>query len=251
LRLRKTRLTWYDALAKSLETLEPEIGAAMLDVNRIRAVCFDVDGTLNDTDDLAVEKLARTLNRLRFLLPGRDAPRVARRLVMWVEAPGNAVIGVPDWLGIDDNLAFLFDWLNRNNANQIQRFRLMEGVPELLEALHGRYHLAIVSARDEGSTRQFLRAFDLEKYFVCVAGALTVEHTKPYPDPIFWAAQQMGVPASNCLMIGDTTVDIRAGKAAGAQTAGVLCGFGERAELVQKGADVILDTTAQLLDVLK
>jgi phosphoglycolate phosphatase-like HAD superfamily hydrolase len=53
----------------------------------------------------------------------------------------------------------------------------------------------------------------------------------------------MGVFPAQCLMIGDTTVDIRAGKAAGAQTVGVLCGFGEEAELRRWGADLILPTT--------
>jgi phosphoglycolate phosphatase len=52
-------------------------------------------------------------------------------------------------------------------------------------------------------------------------------------------------------MIGDTTVDIRAGKSAGAQTVGVLCGFGEEAELKSWGADLVLESTAQLADVLQ
>jgi phosphoglycolate phosphatase-like HAD superfamily hydrolase len=51
-------------------------------------------------------------------------------------------------------------------------------------------------------------------------------------------------------MIGDTTVDIRAGKAARAQTIGVLCGFGEERELRRYGADVILPSTAELDEFL-
>ena len=51
-------------------------------------------------------------------------------------------------------------------------------------------------------------------------------------------------------MIGDTTVDIRAGKSAGAQTVGVLCGFGEKEELLRMGADHILKNTADLKDIL-
>jgi phosphoglycolate phosphatase len=61
----------------------------------------------------------------------------------------------------------------------------------------------------------------------------------------------MNVAPQNCLMIGDTTVDIRAGKSAGTQTAGVLCGFGEEPELQQMGADVILKDTTKLLEILK
>jgi phosphoglycolate phosphatase len=56
----------------------------------------------------------------------------------------------------------------------------------------------------------------------------------------------MGVRPEECLMIGDTTVDMRAGKAAGAQTVGVLCGFGEEEELRRLGADLILKSTADL-----
>lgn len=51
-------------------------------------------------------------------------------------------------------------------------------------------------------------------------------------------------------MVGDTTVDIRAGRAAGAQTVGVLSGFGERQELEEAGADVILERALDLADLL-
>jgi phosphoglycolate phosphatase len=59
----------------------------------------------------------------------------------------------------------------------------------------------------------------------------------------------MGVKPEECLMIGDTTVDIRAGKAAGAQALGVLCGFGEEPELRQLGADLILNSTSDLTEL--
>jgi phosphoglycolate phosphatase-like HAD superfamily hydrolase len=113
-----------------------------------------------------------------------------------------------------------------------------------------RYPLAIVSARGQEGTYAFLEQFQLTCFFHTVATALTCRHTKPFPDPILWAAAQMGVSPENCLMVGDTTVDIRAGKAAGAQTVGVLCGFGQEAELRRAGADLILPHTAVLLDVL-
>ncbi len=51
-------------------------------------------------------------------------------------------------------------------------------------------------------------------------------------------------------MIGDTTVDVRAAKAAGAQVISVLCGFGEKDELMRLGTDMILPTTANLEQVL-
>jgi HAD superfamily hydrolase (TIGR01509 family) len=110
--------------------------------------------------------------------------------------------------------------------------------------------MAVVSARDHRGTLAFMDAFDLTRYFKCIATAQTTPYTKPRPDPILWAAEQMGVSPEACLMVGDTTVDMRAGKAAGAQTVGVLCGFGEEDELVKTGADTILPSTSDLPTLL-
>jgi phosphoglycolate phosphatase-like HAD superfamily hydrolase len=110
--------------------------------------------------------------------------------------------------------------------------------------------MSVVSARGGKSTQIFLDQFKLTPFFQAIATAHTCEYTKPFPDPIIWTAEQMGVSPTECLMIGDTTVDIRAAKAAGAQSVGVLCGFGQEAELRNAGADLILDNTAQLPDVL-
>ncbi len=64
--------------------------------------------------------------------------------------------------------------------------------------------------------------------------------------PVIYAAEALGLEPEQCLMIGDTIVDIKAGKLAGAQTVAVLCGFGQRQELERVGANVILDSTAEL-----
>ncbi|MCX6066708.1 MAG: HAD family hydrolase [Chloroflexi bacterium] len=221
-----------------------------LDLTRIQALCFDVDGTLNDTDDQFAEQAEPYFKAIRWLLPARDYKRAARRFVMWAEAPGNALIGLPDSLGIDDELAKIVNWVSQKRKSRIKHFRPIVGVIEMLAAFGEKYPMAVVSARDENSTRIFLRQAGIEQHFVCLAGALTCAHTKPYPDPILWAAAQMGVKAENCLMIGDTTVDMIAGKAAGAQTVGVLCGFGERNELLRKGADLILESTPELTGIL-
>jgi phosphoglycolate phosphatase-like HAD superfamily hydrolase len=221
-----------------------------IDLSRIQALCFDVDGTLNDTDDQFVEQAEPFFKSIRFMLPQQDYRRAARRFVMWSEAPGNALIGLPDLLGIDDELAKFVSWVSQKRKSHIRNFRAVPGVPEMLAALDGKFPMAIVSARDEDSTREFLCQAGIEKYFSCVAGSLTCAHTKPYPDPIFWAAEKMGVKAKNCLMIGDTTIDMRAGKSAGSQTVGVLCGFGERPELERLGANLILDSTPELVSVL-
>lgn len=218
-----------------------------LNLERIQALCFDVDGTLSDTDDLYVSRFEPFFR----LLPVTDSRAAARRFVMWAEAPGNLLMGLPDSLGLDDELLGLWEWLNRRRPRPMKHFMLVPGVDKLLKKLHKRYPLAVVSARDENSTLAFLDAFDLTGYFEVIVTALSAEHTKPYPDPVLHAARAMGVKPKHCLMIGDTTVDIRAGRNAGAQTVGVLCGFGEEEELSRAGADVILETTTDLGRLLK
>lgn len=217
-----------------------------LDTARIKALCFDVDGTLSDTDDVYTQKVLRFFPRFLF----KDPQHAARRFVMWAEAPGNALLGLTETIGMDDEIVALIDWLSRHQKRSSKTFWLIPGVDGMLKQLKGRYPMSVVSARDEKGTMRFLEQFDLVQYFDAVITGQSAPHTKPYPDPILLAAQRMGVNAGECLMVGDTTVDMRAGKSAGAQTAGVLCGFGEEPELRKKGADTILKTTSELANLL-
>lgn len=218
-----------------------------LEISRIKALCFDVDGTLSDTDNLYAGKVLTFLPRFLFKTP----ENTARRFVMWAEAPGNALLGLADRLGLDDELIAAVHWLSLRLKHSNKKYMLIPGVDELLSRLHGHYPMAVVSARDEGSTMAFLEQFDLVKYFDVIVTGLSAPYTKPYPDPVLLAAKKMNVLPEDCLMIGDTTVDIRAGRSAGAQTVGVLCGFGEEYELKQMGAHMILEDTTKLLTLLE
>jgi HAD superfamily hydrolase (TIGR01549 family) len=218
---------------------------------KILAICFDMDGTLSDSDDVMVARFSRLLTPFDFLFPGRQTARIARRLVMAIEAPANFLMGVPDIFGLDEPLAWVIDLIYRKVGQMPKNsFLLVPGVKEMLAELSSRYPLAVISARDARTTNAFLEQFGLLPYFRCIATAQTCKHTKPFPDPILWAAREMEVSPESCLIVGDTTVDMRAGRAAGAQKLGVLCGFGERHELQKAGADMILTTTSELVQVL-
>ena len=218
-----------------------------LDLKRVKAICFDVDGTLSDTDDQFVRRLVRILSPLGFLLGEKNAQRIARKLVMLTEGPGNWIYSLADRIGWDGKIVALGDKLYELGigANG-QPFLLISGVREMLAALYNHYPLSIVSARGQKSTGRFLLQFELVQYFSAVATGQTCLHTKPYPEPIEWVAERMGVTPASCLMIGDTPIDILTGKKAGAQTVGVLCGFGEERELIRAGADLILKNTTDL-----
>lgn len=223
----------------------------MLDLSRIRALLFDLDGTLADTDDATIASVARLIRPFHFLFPGRDPTRFLRWGLMTTETPLNWLMTVPDQLNLDQPLAAFTDMLYRLRGQGTPRhFLLVEGTKPMLESLAGHYPLALVTSRGWRNAAGFLEQFELRPYFKVVVSALTAPRIKPHPAPVLHAAKQLGVPVENCAMIGDTTVDIHAGRRAGAQTVGVLSGFGEREELERAGANLILNKAAELAEVL-
>ncbi|MHC1740294.1 MAG: HAD family hydrolase [Anaerolineaceae bacterium] len=221
------------------------------DPSKVRAICFDVDGTLSDTDDKWVAQIEDRLRLVKKILPKADLRRFVRWLIMVTETPLNALYHLLDAWSLDDNIARIYERTIRRQKQIPHTFWLMAEARETLDIMAGRFPLSVVSARDEITTKEFIDQFSLGVYFRCMATSQTCEHTKPYPHPVLWAAEQMGFPPEACVMIGDTTVDILAGKRAGAQTIGVLCGFGTERELRKAGADLILKELRDLQDYLR
>lgn len=222
-----------------------------LEISRIKALCFDVDGTIRDTDDHMVRQLAGWLQPFRLLFQNQDTTHFSRRVIMAAEDPGTFLYRIPDRLGIDDWLASVGDVFHRYGfGTRAKEYLLIPSAAEVLNKLAATYPMAIVSARGRRGTMDFLNTFDIASMFTCIATAQTCQHTKPSPDQIYWAAEKMGIEPQACLMIGDTKVDIQAGIAAGAQTVGVLSGFGEEGELHKIGADTLLPSIAFLPNVL-
>lgn len=209
------------------------------------AILFDMDGTLIETDDANVTRWARRLGRV-MRSPER-AEAIARCLAMAFESPGNSAFTALDFLGLDTPVLRLLIALN-GGAGLPHNIPPIAGVEDVVRRLARRYKLAVVSTRTVQESGYYLDALGVRECFDAVAGRDTTWRIKPHPQPVKWAARQLGVDPTRCLMVGDTAVDMRAGVRAGAWTCGVLCGFGGRAELERAGADMILDHTALLGD---
>ena len=216
--------------------------------HQLQAILFDLDGTLIDTDDEAVAHLSR---RLRPFL-GQRALQTARWLTMKAETPGNALITLLDILRLDEPLMGLTDKLRRRRGvYPAPEFALIPGVAELLLGLNGRYRVGLVTTRSRFHIERFLEQFPAETAVVGAAcGLQDTRRLKPHPAPVQLAAKRLGAPVENCLMVGDTAVDVKSARRAGAWSIGVLCGFGEREEMARAGAHLILDSTADLLNHL-
>jgi len=234
-----------------------------LDLPRIRALCFDVDGTIADTDDHLVAQLAGLIDAIPGV-SGRRAERLSRQVVMGLETPVHGAYALLDQLGLDTPLSRLrmrlkamkqrqADPGHTRNLEAIDEVPhdMVAGVQEMLHKLAQRYPMVTISTGTAPRVERFLAHYGVRELFTAVIGAQTTRRMKPHPEPLLYAAQKMGVDPAQCLMIGDTTVDMRTGVAAGAQTVGVLCGFGTERELRAARADLILRTTSDLLAVLR
>jgi HAD superfamily hydrolase (TIGR01509 family) len=216
---------------------------SVLPFAQIQAWLFDLDGTLMDTDDQAVERLA---HRLRRLGP-RRAGRLARRLIMMSETPMNRAVALFDSIGLD---AVLFGVRRLLNRHAQPTFRVIEGVIPLLDHLAQHARLAVVSTRSREAAWTFLEQHDLVDHFQLVVTQESTKRLKPHPQPVRFAAAQLGLTPEACAMVGDTPVDVLSARRAGAWAVGVLCGFGEEDELRRAGAHRVLPSTADLLPLI-
>ncbi|HNS03254.1 MAG TPA: HAD family hydrolase [Anaerolineae bacterium] len=218
---------------------------ATLRGRQVTAVLFDLDGTLVETDDETTARLARRLAPFGPFLPGRDVQRAARRLAGWLNERFNGGLALLDGLWLDELAQRLARRWGLIHANSAHRPLIpVAGTVELAQSLYGHYLLGIVSTRSEAELRVYLAQHGLAGIFAVLVGADSTARIKPHPQPILYAAGRLGVHPRHVVMVGDTAADVQAAKAAGALAVGVLCGFGDRADL--RRADLVLPSTADL-----
>jgi phosphoglycolate phosphatase len=149
-----------------------------------------------------------------------------------------------DWLHLDQPL---FKLKRRLGGREPTPFALIPGVSEMVAAVGERYQIGLVTTRSRSDIDRFLEEKpDIGRLVRVSCGADDTRRLKPHPAPVRRAAAALGLPPERCLMVGDTTVDVRSARRAGAWSIGVLCGFGGRAELERAGAHVVLGSTAML-----
>jgi len=228
---------------------EPTTSAVILPIGELKredvhAVLFDLDGTLIDSDDSAIRDWTQKLKPVAWLFRNRDPERFLRHLVMNGEGLVNGSLLLLDKLGLDPLVFAFSDFLRRSWRGRGRNFLPVPGALEMLESLRGKYRLGVVTTRRRKDAQAFLSQIGSADLFEVVIAREDVRRLKPHPEPILKAAQALNLPPEQCLMVGDTSPDVRSAKRAGAQAAGVLCGLGTLDDL--KSADLILASTADL-----
>jgi len=209
----------------------------------IVAVVFDLDGTLVDSfADIA----SATYAGLAMV----DAPpRSAAEVRALVGAPLDTIFRTlasddPEVIrrAADAYRAHYFEHCVDNS-------RLFPGVVEGLAALRPR-RLAIATTKKTVQARRVASLIGLAGLIDHVQGSDGIPH-KPDPTVVRQALAGLDAPAARAIMVGDTLMDIGAGKAAGcAATVGVSYGVATREELLAAGADLVIDRLDELVSWL-
>ena len=110
--------------------------------------------------------------------------------------------------------------------------------------------MAILSNKPHFATCGVITSLFGEGYFDCVYGQREDVPIKPDPTAVLGIMQELNATPEQCLYIGDTGTDMKTGKNAKLCTVGVTWGFRGKDELIQNGADMIIDTPCQLLDCI-
>lgn len=209
---------------------------------QINTLLFDLDGTLIDTNELIISSFLHTLD---IFQPGR----YEREDVLPFLGPTLS----ETFMEIDPNNA-------ENMIKEYRKFNLEQhdllvkefnGVFETIRTLsENNYKLAIVSTKVGATVLKGLALTNLDQFFDVIISLDEVEHAKPNPEPLEKAMKALNSKPEETMMIGDNYHDILGGKNAGTYTCGVSWSVKGRSYLEQYEPDYMLETMADLLDIV-
>ncbi|HTD80881.1 MAG TPA: HAD-IA family hydrolase [Thermoplasmata archaeon] len=188
------------------------------------ALLLDIDGTLVDTFDLILEAMNVAIAeagveplRAEDLRPLIGMPVEVQMKLL------RDMVG-PDVQRIADRYYEVFHgFVDRG-------LRLYPGVKETLERVKD-HPIATMSTRRREEARHMLRVTGIDRYFRAIVGGDEVARPKPSPDLPLHAAKALRVPPSRAAVVGDSPVDVQAGRAAGTWTIAATYGYGDLREL--------------------
>jgi phosphoglycolate phosphatase len=204
-------------------------------------VIFDLDGTLVDSLDDIAGALGRAMTDAGLPAPGRDAVRGwigggARNLVAQALSPDGAD-------RVDEVLA---GFRRHYDAAPVAHTRLFDGIAGALDHLAGRVTLAILSNKPHELTVAIAHALLGRWPFAAVVGARAGVAHKPDPASALALSRALDIAPADCAFVGDAGTDVATARAAGMRPIGVTWGFRPRSELIDAGADAIVDDPAEL-----
>jgi phosphoglycolate phosphatase len=221
------------------------VSTAPLDpVSGLRAVLFDLDGTLADSEPLIAQAVSESCAVFGYAVePGQIVERIGPPMPVMLQSL------LP--LAVDEAQAIYDDYQVRYNRSFVPRTQPLPGAVDLLDALRDRdAALAIVTNKNEVGGTILVDALGWTDRFSVVVGMNTTPHAKPAADPALHALRALGVSAAEAAFVGDSEADMGCAAAAGIRAAIGIASLREREALQAAGATHIvedLDAVATLL----
>jgi len=214
----------------------------------IRAVLFDLDGTLVDS----APDLGSAADRMRLARGMPSLPLEDYRPHAGSGARG--ILGVAFGVSPEHSEyeTLREEFYCRYEACLTEQTRAFSGVAELLEALLLRgLSWGVVTNKAQRFSMPLTRAMPLFASAATIVSGDTTPHTKPHPAPLLEAARRLNLPPTDCIYVGDDARDILAGHAAGMLTVAARYGYlGPGADVARWGADAEVNSPLEVLKLL-
>lgn len=214
----------------------------------IKAVLFDMDGLMVDTESLSTEAFINSAKAQGYNMTKEETLKVlgftkANIYQFWIDYfQGTNVDGKKL---VDDHYEYIENVLYTVGPEK------MPYVEELLKYLReNNYKIAVASSSDTADIKNNLEKTKLEKYIDEIASGAEVENGKPAPDVFLLAAKRLGVDPKDCLILEDSKAGIKAGKASGAMVFMVPDMFTVDKEC-EDTADRILTNLGEVIGILE
>jgi len=218
----------------------------------VDAAIFDMDGTLIDSIDIYFEIVEAALKRL-------ELPLVSRKKILDAAETGDfnwdLVLPAEVKNKKDELIAAAWEIINEIAPQMFaEKLELIRGADKILQNISASIpKIGLVTSTQRqylNIKMQPLKNAGVEKVFEVIITSDDVPNRKPDPDPLIECAKRLDVNPNKCVYVGDTRTDIKAGKAAGMKTVGVLTGFDDYDTLNKEIPDAIIDSIGDLMDVI-
>jgi len=210
----------------------------------LKAILFDLDGTVLDTQDLILHSMKHAFTAVL----GADALPADETLLSMVGIPLREQM---ERFSPEHSEQLLAAYLEKNLEVQDSMLKGFSGTEAALAALiESGYRLAIVTSKRNAPAVHGLDMMGLTDYFEFVLGSDDTAEHKPKPGPLLDAARLMGLDVHDCAYVGDSPYDMLAARAANMLAVGALWGMFSKESLLESGAEVFVSHISELSEIL-
>lgn len=213
-------------------------------MRRIDSVLFDFDGTLAAVH-IDFPAMRRSILDI-IVAYGIEPDGLADLFALEMVEAGREAVAARDSGKEREYLRETSELIRNMEIQGAKKGRLFQGTKSMLRNLReSGFKTGVV-------TRNCLDAVttifpEIDRFCDAVVTRETAGRVKPHPDHLLTALGRLGMPPESAAVVGDHPMDIRSGKAAGIYTIGVLTGYGTADSLTQAGADLIMQSAAEIL----